>query len=376
LLSSRGAAFCTAPGVEIGNLRGRTVLFVPSRQFVYTVEPLVDGLWPLLRCGAFEGELAARAEVCEEGAAGQLEPVLRDLESVGATQRMRVGKAVPTGRAYFRIGELVLCVWFTEAEAVEDLLRPLAHLRVEPQVPDEHLIIVSGKRGVGIGRPGRKVAWFAPDRSAPELKVAFGKMALARLAGAVMLHAATLSRDGDAMLIVGPPGAGKSTLAIVLGSAGFALEGDDAVELFPDGQVRALSFPLTVKHGAWPIVAALRPEVLSAPTYLRADGKRLRYLPLAAPAGDRRRVRWIVDLCREASGEARMEAVDQDGALATLLKAAWSEDARLSSAGFWGIAGCLDGAECYRLHYSDASSAAALLNHAWTSTSAGVPLAC
>jgi hypothetical protein len=354
------------------------VLFVPSRQLVYSVGALVGGLWQRLRCGAFEDELAAAAEA--DG--GRLEPgalrsILEELEAAGAVHRVRAGgKAVPVGRDYFRIGDLAVCVWFTDMELADVLLRPLGHLRVDPQAPDEHLTVASGKRGVGIGRQGRAATWVPPDRSAPELKLALGEMALARSAGAVMLHAATVSRDGAAMLVVGPPGAGKSTLGVALGAAGFALEGDDAAELYPDGQVRALPFPLTVKQGAWPLVAATRPEVLAAPTYVRADGKRLRYLPLAAAGGERRRVRWVVDLRREAGGEARVEAVDREETLATLLKAAWSGDAQLSPAGFAGIVACINAAECYRLRYSDAASAAAMLDRAWASAPDGVPLAC
>jgi HPr kinase/phosphorylase len=45
------------------------------------------------------------------------------------------------------------------------------------------------------------------------------------------LHATCVSRDGDAILLVGPPGSGKSDLALRLLSRGFELVADDRVDI-------------------------------------------------------------------------------------------------------------------------------------------------
>lgn len=45
------------------------------------------------------------------------------------------------------------------------------------------------------------------------------------------MHGSCVSRDGDAILIVGPPGSGKSDLVLRLLSRGFELVADDQVDI-------------------------------------------------------------------------------------------------------------------------------------------------
>ena len=45
------------------------------------------------------------------------------------------------------------------------------------------------------------------------------------------MHGSCVSRDGDAILVVGPPGSGKSDLALRLLSRGFELVADDQVDI-------------------------------------------------------------------------------------------------------------------------------------------------
>src|SRR5947209_5189289 len=48
------------------------------------------------------------------------------------------------------------------------------------------------------------------------------------------LHGSCVSRDGDAVLVVGPPGSGKSDLVLRLLSHGFELVADDQVDITDD----------------------------------------------------------------------------------------------------------------------------------------------
>jgi HPr kinase/phosphorylase len=45
------------------------------------------------------------------------------------------------------------------------------------------------------------------------------------------MHGSCVSRDGDAVLVLGPPGSGKSDLALRLLSRGFELVADDQVDI-------------------------------------------------------------------------------------------------------------------------------------------------
>jgi len=63
--------------------------------------------------------------------------------------------------------------------------------------------------------------------------------------GILVLHGATVARDGKARVIVGDSGAGKSTLAARLGQAGCTVLGDDTIAVFPAPQDAA-------GHWVWP----------------------------------------------------------------------------------------------------------------------------
>jgi serine kinase of HPr protein (carbohydrate metabolism regulator) len=49
--------------------------------------------------------------------------------------------------------------------------------------------------------------------------------------GQMLLHASSVARDGDAILLLGPPGSGKSDLVLRLLQSGWSLVADDQVAL-------------------------------------------------------------------------------------------------------------------------------------------------
>jgi serine kinase of HPr protein (carbohydrate metabolism regulator) len=62
----------------------------------------------------------------------------------------------------------------------------------------------------------------------------------------MLLHGSSAARDGDAVLLLGPPGAGKSDLVLRLLGRGWRLVADDQVELARDGEALAVASPASL----------------------------------------------------------------------------------------------------------------------------------
>jgi HprK-related kinase A len=67
----------------------------------------------------------------------------------------------------------------------------------------------------------------------------------------LLLHAASVEKDGRALILTGESGAGKSTLAALLGERGWRLMGDEFALLgLDDGCLRAFPRAISLKNGA------------------------------------------------------------------------------------------------------------------------------
>ena len=119
--------------------------------------------------------------------------------------------------------------------------------------------------------------------------------------GRRQLHASCVARDGDGVLLIGPPGAGKSDLALRLLARGFTLVADDRVDVvdgvaYPPAaiagllEVRGLGIvrlPFT-QRARLRLVVQLGPPGERLPTPAWQDGlPAIRLDPNAASAPDR-----------------------------------------------------------------------------------------
>jgi len=67
----------------------------------------------------------------------------------------------------------------------------------------------------------------------------------------LLLHAASVEKDGRALILTGESGAGKSTLAAMLGERGWRLMGDEFALLgLDDGRLRPFPRAVSLKNGA------------------------------------------------------------------------------------------------------------------------------
>lgn len=209
---------------------------------------------------------------------------------------------------------------------------------------------------------GINVVCCAHHELAPVIKAYCTEQIIARSSPDVVFHAACLARDGRSVLVSGPSGAGKTTLALHLMEAGFEYCADDIVLIAPDGGAKGVSFSLAFKSGAWEIINRLRPDLGDAPVYRRPDGKCVRYLkPWRVATRDRYPVGWIVFIKRNSDGPVTLKPLGRIEALHRMLEGALASGGKMNYVSCNAIKHTLANAASYELTYSDVTQASGVI---------------
>ena len=179
----------------------------------------------------------------------------------------------------------------------------------------------------------------------------------------VALHCAVLVRDGSATVLMGPPGTGKSTMALFAARVGFAVGGDDIAFLDTQTQgIAPLALPLTLKSGSRKIASAAGFAIDSSQVVPRNDGVDVLYLPLPnAPSAGPLPVRAIVRLDRYGDEPPALRPWSPTECLEHLCSEALSRSGKASVETFRAMLGIVEQAETLTLSYGEAEQAASLL---------------
>ena len=123
------------------------------------------------------------------------------------------------------------------------------------------------------------------------------------------VHAATVVREGGALLLAGPSGVGKSTLAYAASRAGLEVRGDEAAYVQLQPALRLWGMPGRVRLSS--TGAAHFPELSEVPPVSGINGKSKVVVDFDVDEGALRPVeRVVVCLLSEGDGPARLERVE------------------------------------------------------------------
>lgn len=359
-------------------LDSRNLLFNADAQAIYELDDFSADLWRSSSSALTNEEIAS--EIAKS--AGSLESAHRMI-AASAEQLLEKLTSTPNGRAeesnsladpltQLTLGLAGVFVRLNLSESlVADVEGAFACLKRSSGDASISITARAARGMVQTHVDGRPVSSCGRSEFVPLVKALLIDSVLKWASYEVALHAAVLECGAGTVLLLGPPGAGKTTLASALVRRGFRIAADDVALLDNSGRLTGLLLPFTVKEGAWPMLSPDWPALATEPIYRRPDGIRVRYLQNFEFAGVRpQRIKLVVLLDRRAGAATSVSSIGCITALQALIAEGDARDERLSPAGFRSLVTALKDANCFRLTYSDlAEGARAVTNLSCDETS-------
>lgn len=232
------------------------------------------------------------------------------------------------------------------------------------------------ERGTGWRRWLRPQARFLLDHVEPFLPLPANQAAplfewglnwclASRPLGYLVMHAAVVARDGDALVMPGSPGAGKSTLCAALTFIdGWRLLSDELAILAPAcGTLQPNPRPISLKNESIEIVSRF-PGATLGPRY--TDTRKGTISHAAPPSASRAaaehqaRCRWVVFPRFAAESAPCCEEIGRAEAFARIAEQSFNRD-RMGETGFRALCDMLDKARCFDIVFDSTETALALV---------------
>lgn len=233
------------------------------------------------------------------------------------------------------------------------------HIAVRP-----HRIPLSLGRTAEVFVDGQRVFAPFPRRAAmPNIEWALNWWIYNFAHQFLMIHAGVVARSGQALLLSGLPGSGKSTLCAALINESWRLLSDELALFKPDGlELRATARPIALKNESIDIIAARAPGLPLGPVAPDTHKGTIAHLKppatsvadCAAPATPR----WLVFPKFDAAAQTRLDPLPKSRAFMELAGNAFNYRTKGHS-GFQQLASLIDRCECYSLAFSSLDEALA-----------------
>ncbi|HRE16606.1 MAG TPA: HprK-related kinase A [Rhodocyclaceae bacterium] len=182
----------------------------------------------------------------------------------------------------------------------------------------------------------------------------------------LMIHAAVVERNGDALILPAPPGSGKSTLCAALVQRGWRLLSDELTLIDPrSGMIVPIPRPVSLKNASIDVIRAFAPDAVMNPAvfetvkgtvaHMKAPTDSIRRAALPA------RPRWIVLPRYEAGHPTILEPISKARGLMQLAENAFNYSVH-DRQGFTTLGALMDQADCYNFTYSRLDEAIGLFS--------------
>ena len=204
------------------------------------------------------------------------------------------------------------------------------------------------------------------EQAAPMLEWGLNWCVAGRPLGYLVMHAAVLAKEGNAVMMPGFPGAGKSTLCASLCFLDhWQLLSDELAILDPaSGELQPHPRPISLKNESINLVAAFQGARLG-PIY--ADTRKGDISHAACPASSvavasrTARVRWIVfpKFLRDTSPVC--EEISRPEAFALISEQSFNNE-RMGEVGFYALCSMLSDARCFQITYGSTEDGLRLIH--------------
>jgi len=94
----------------------------------------------------------------------------------------------------------------------------------------------------------------------------------------ISLHAGSVAKNGNVVIMPAVAGSGKTTLTATLIYHGYSLFSDEVTALDYEGYVHPLPFCMNIKEGSWKVLEPMYPHLIDRDIHSRFDGQNIRFL--------------------------------------------------------------------------------------------------